>query len=201
LGDIVLPGLLLAFGARFDATSQSMLQQRNHHNSNGLLARYFVNRHWVLLMIGYAIGLGMANMAVYVMNTGQPALLYLVPCTLGVLTIYTKYDGTFDEMWLGINTGLSGTCCDDGGGKVGFDLNDNGDDVHDRDDINISDHTFLPRGAAADKEDEKYRQRLTVTRSSSNSTGGYGGINRAVTVGNHEGDDDDDDDPMAVVEL
>ena len=37
------------------------------------------------LIIAYAVGLLMANAAVYLMNMGQPALLYLVPCTLGTM--------------------------------------------------------------------------------------------------------------------
>lgn len=92
--------------------------------------------------MGYAIGLGMANIAVYEMNTGQPALLYLVPCTLGILVIYTKYDGTFNEMWEGISN-TSNTL--NGGGndeKLDFNMSSgiNEDDVHDVDVHDISDH-------------------------------------------------------------
>jgi signal peptide peptidase-like 2B len=42
--------------------------------------------YFVPLVIAYAVGLIMANIAVYVMEMGQPALLYLVPCTLGTMT-------------------------------------------------------------------------------------------------------------------
>jgi signal peptide peptidase-like 2B len=42
--------------------------------------------YFVPLIIAYAVGLIMANMAVYLMQMGQPALLYLVPCTLGTMT-------------------------------------------------------------------------------------------------------------------
>jgi hypothetical protein len=38
------------------------------------------------LVLGYAVGLAMANLAVYLMEKGQPALLYLVPLTLGPLS-------------------------------------------------------------------------------------------------------------------
>ena len=36
-----------------------------------------------MLVFGYAIGLMMANFAVEYFETGQPALLYIVPFTLG----------------------------------------------------------------------------------------------------------------------
>jgi signal peptide peptidase-like 2B len=42
--------------------------------------------YFVPLVNAYAVGLIMANMAVYLMEMGQPALLYLVPCTLGTMT-------------------------------------------------------------------------------------------------------------------
>jgi signal peptide peptidase-like protein 2B len=41
--------------------------------------------YFVPLVIAYAVGLLMANAAVYLMQMGQPALLYLVPCTLGTM--------------------------------------------------------------------------------------------------------------------
>ena len=43
----------------------------------------------------------MANVAVYVMDMGQPALLYLVPCTLGVLLLKARRDGTLMDLWNG----------------------------------------------------------------------------------------------------
>jgi Signal peptide peptidase len=42
--------------------------------------------YFVPLIVAYAVGLLMANVAVYLMQMGQPALLYLVPCTLGTMT-------------------------------------------------------------------------------------------------------------------
>ena len=41
----------------------------------------------------------MANAAVYIMQMGQPALLYLVPCCLGTM-IYIGYkSGELKELW------------------------------------------------------------------------------------------------------
>lgn len=40
-----------------------------------------------LLCAGYAVGLAMADAAVMLTGLGQPALLYLVPCTLGLVRL------------------------------------------------------------------------------------------------------------------
>ena len=82
LGDIVLPGLLVAFAARCDACA--------------LQRRYFP-----LVVCGYAVGLAMANVAVAYFAQGQPALLYLVPCTLGPFLHAAQRDGTLQTLWQG----------------------------------------------------------------------------------------------------
>jgi len=52
-------------------------------NNKGVSNGYFP---W--LMFGYGLGLFLTYLGLYVMNGhGQPALLYLVPCTLGILFI------------------------------------------------------------------------------------------------------------------
>lgn len=84
LGDIILPGLLLSFALRFDYSPKSLGE--NYYQS---------------LCIGYAVGLGMANIAVTVMQTGQPALMYLVPTTLGTLLVRAWTTGDFRAMWSG----------------------------------------------------------------------------------------------------
>eukprot|EP00903_Cladosiphon_okamuranus_P014280 g13263.t1 len=85
LGDIVIPGLLLSFAHRYDLSV-----------GLGLTKGYFI-----FMVAGYAVGLLMANMAVYVMAMGQPALLYLVPCTLGLFVFLSYNDGTLRMMWDG----------------------------------------------------------------------------------------------------
>uniref|UniRef100_A0A0D3HL97 PA domain-containing protein n=1 Tax=Oryza barthii TaxID=65489 RepID=A0A0D3HL97_9ORYZ len=66
-GDIIFPGLLVAFSYRFDRASK-----------RGLFNGYFL---W--LTVGYAVGLFLTYLALFLMDGhGQPALLYLVPCTL-----------------------------------------------------------------------------------------------------------------------
>ena len=52
--------------------------------------------------MGYAVGLLLANIMVVVMHMGQPALLYLVPCTLGLVTILAFQRGDLSELWNGM---------------------------------------------------------------------------------------------------
>lgn len=84
LGDIVLPGLLVAYVARFDA----LTIPSSMNNPSAFISRSApIPWNFVIMVCGYAVGLMMANMAVYIMQMGQPALLYLVPCTLGSYAI------------------------------------------------------------------------------------------------------------------
>jgi Signal peptide peptidase len=57
--------------------------------------------YFVPSVIAYAIGLLMANMAVYLMNMGQPALLYLVPCCLGTMSFMAWRRNEFSSLWEG----------------------------------------------------------------------------------------------------
>lgn len=112
LGDIVVPGLLMSFACRIDAAKQ--LFAYNFHQrrraatttlSSGLLGLcfrcYCCRGYFIPVLIAYAIGLFMANMAVYLMNMGQPALLYLVPLCLGTICILGWIRGEFKELWNG----------------------------------------------------------------------------------------------------
>jgi len=83
LGDMVLPGLLVSFSLRLDYA-------RRHT---------FLGGYFILMAIGYGIGLFMADVGVYVMQMGQPALLYLVPCTLGVFCLRAYCKGQLLELW------------------------------------------------------------------------------------------------------
>ncbi|CAK9167730.1 unnamed protein product [Ilex paraguariensis] len=83
-GDILFPGLLVSFTFRFDKI-----------NKKGLLSGYFL---W--LTIGYGFGLMFTYLGFYLMDGhGQPALLYLVPCTLGVAVILGLVRGELRHLW------------------------------------------------------------------------------------------------------
>jgi signal peptide peptidase-like 2B len=112
LGDIVLPGLLLSFAARYDA-SKSLLgvMGGGHGNLNSSYAcperklcyncTLCSGGYFWPAVLAYAVGLCMANMAVYLMEMGQPALLYLVPCCLGTVLGMGYRRNEVKELWDG----------------------------------------------------------------------------------------------------
>ncbi|CAF0972651.1 unnamed protein product [Adineta ricciae] len=64
-GDIILPGILLTFCKIYDIASAN---------------RWPV--YYLQSLIAYFVGLALTHVALYLMNTAQPALLYIVPCIL-----------------------------------------------------------------------------------------------------------------------
>lgn len=83
-GDIILPGLLVAFSLRYDWLGNKKIR-----------AGYFI---WA--MTAYGLGLLVTYVALNLMDGhGQPALLYIVPFTLGTfLTLGTKR-GELKNLW------------------------------------------------------------------------------------------------------
>ena len=67
LGDIVIPGLLIALLCRFDY----------HHHPNRSRAYFFTS------FFAYIVGLLLTIGVMHVFKAAQPALLYLVPCCVG----------------------------------------------------------------------------------------------------------------------
>lgn len=82
-GDILFPGLLVAFSFRFD---------RSH-------GKDLTDGYFLCLMIGYAFGLSCTYVGLYLMKSGQPALLYLVPSTLGVIVTLGARRGELSQLW------------------------------------------------------------------------------------------------------
>lgn len=140
LGDIVLPGLLISFAARYDGakfltrkvSEMSSGRARNDDSdageeidSNGAVAsgdmQYTptVTRKQALMgsvtnffkslkkgyfgpmMVAYAVGLTAAYGAVYGMQMGQPALLYLVPACLGTMIVLGLRKRQLSDLWTG----------------------------------------------------------------------------------------------------
>jgi signal peptide peptidase-like 2B len=85
LGDMALPGLLVSFLLRYDYTK-----------GNGWAASYFL-----LAMCGYWVGFVLTVIALVTMETGQPALLYLVPCTLYFVLLVAWWRGHVRDLWEG----------------------------------------------------------------------------------------------------
>ncbi|CAN1300662.1 Signal peptide peptidase-like 2 [Linum perenne] len=83
-GDILLPGLLVAFSLRYDWLARK-----------GLLVGYFL-----YTITAYGIGLLVTYVALYLMDGhGQPALLYIVPFTLGTVLTLAKARGELRILW------------------------------------------------------------------------------------------------------
>jgi signal peptide peptidase-like protein 2B len=118
LGDIVLPGLLLSFASRYDEAKRLIgvigggsgnmrsnacpdVPENKSTNPLCFLCCCCRRGYFGPVMVAYAIGLAMANAAVYIMQMGQPALLYLVPCCLGTMVYIGHKSGELNELWEG----------------------------------------------------------------------------------------------------
>jgi len=90
-GDVAAPGLFVAFLRRYDIW-------QGHR---------FFDGYFFPAVIGYLVGLLCAICAMYITKMGQPALLYLVPGTLGVTAINAACRGELPSMWQGMpNDGI-----------------------------------------------------------------------------------------------
>ncbi|XP_021560697.1 signal peptide peptidase-like 2B isoform X2 [Neomonachus schauinslandi] len=82
-GDILVPGLLVAYCHRFDIQVQSS------------------RVYFVACTVAYGIGLLVTFMALALMQRGQPALLYLVPCTLMTSCALALWRRELGMFWTG----------------------------------------------------------------------------------------------------
>ncbi|XP_023121429.2 signal peptide peptidase-like 2 isoform X1 [Amphiprion ocellaris] len=82
-GDILVPGLLVVYCHRFDILTQSS------------------RIYFVACTIAYGIGLLITFVALAVMQMGQPALLYLVPCTLLTSLTVALWRRELPQFWTG----------------------------------------------------------------------------------------------------
>lgn len=93
LGDIVLPGLLCMFCARMD--QWRLQQERQSHRAPS-------QRYFVFVLFAYIVGLSLTYLALAFNiggSEGQPALLWLVPATLGTTYVLAWWRGEFWELW------------------------------------------------------------------------------------------------------
>jgi len=96
VGDIVLPGIFLAFLYRFD----DYKQQQRDQTSSGCWKKFASGYFWSGL-IAYILAFIFTTTMVIVMNRGQPALLYLVPFTLGITVILGLIRKELKTLWKG----------------------------------------------------------------------------------------------------
>jgi signal peptide peptidase-like 2B len=86
LGDMALPGLFVSFLLRYDYS-------KNHRGWSS---------YFTIASVGYFFGMCFTDVSLVLMQSGQPALLYLVPCTLGIVTFVAWRRGEWNELWNGI---------------------------------------------------------------------------------------------------
>lgn len=91
LGDIIVPGSLLALLLRFDA-----VQALARGGVDGALFNAVYFNAGVLAYVG---GLALTSLALALMDTAQPALLYLVPCLLLTTVALALARGEFFALW------------------------------------------------------------------------------------------------------
>lgn len=84
LGDIIIPGYLVT-----------------HCFTMGGISERSRIAYGILCSIGYGVGLIMTFFALEIMNTAQPALIYLVPCTLTPICIMACIKGQLLLIWHG----------------------------------------------------------------------------------------------------
>ncbi|KAF7813161.1 signal peptide peptidase-like 1 [Senna tora] len=101
LGDMAIPSMLLAYVLCFD--------HRKNSNTVNLFELYSSKGHkyiWYALP-GYAIGLVTAIAANVLTHSPQPALLYLVPSTLGPVLVVSWIRKELMELWEGSMPNIS----------------------------------------------------------------------------------------------
>ncbi|KAF6352504.1 signal peptide peptidase like 2A [Rhinolophus ferrumequinum] len=82
-GDIIVPGLLIAYCRRFD-------------EQTGTSSIYYISS-----TIAYAVGMILTFVVLVLMKKGQPALLYLVPCTLITVSVVAWRRKEMKKFWKG----------------------------------------------------------------------------------------------------
>jgi len=97
LGDIILPGFLMAFCARYDEACR--LVDANMTNTGVDAPRKWYQGFLFPMIVAYCVGLLIAFVAVLGMEQGQPALLYIVPTCLGTMFLMGRNDLT--DLWSG----------------------------------------------------------------------------------------------------
>lgn len=100
LGDMAIPGMLLALIICFDHR-----KKRDYNDSDFLLRGRGCgsdNNKYIWHGIGgYAVGLIIALSMGVLTKSPQPALLYLVPSTLGPVSLIAWIRNDFGELWYG----------------------------------------------------------------------------------------------------
>ncbi|CAK0876232.1 unnamed protein product [Prorocentrum cordatum] len=100
-GDIVLPGLLISYYRRHDVLSRPAWG-RSRGPARCWRRRSIFQGYFLPGVVGYFLGLCCTIVALVVMKLGQPALLYLVPGTLGTGLVVGFLRGELPQLWEGV---------------------------------------------------------------------------------------------------
>ncbi|KAK4740700.1 hypothetical protein SAY87_024288 [Trapa incisa] len=101
LGDMAIPAMLLALVLCFDhRKSRDIVSLLDLHSSKG-------HKYISYALPGYAIGLIVALSAGVLTRSPQPALLYLVPSTLGPVMVVSWRRNEFADLWEGTPPSLN----------------------------------------------------------------------------------------------
>jgi len=101
LGDIILPGFLIAFSARHDEAVRLINEHMtNLTNSDIKRPTKWYEGYFFPMMLAYSSGLLLAFVAVILMEQGQPALLYICPICLITILILGRRD--IKNLWNGV---------------------------------------------------------------------------------------------------
>jgi minor histocompatibility antigen H13 len=103
LGDILVPGILVAMCLRFDMFLYLEKEIKNTGKKTievlPSTPHKFDKPYFRSSMLGYIVGIVMTLVALAIMETGQPALLYLVPCTFLGILIQGVIRGDIKKIW------------------------------------------------------------------------------------------------------
>jgi len=98
LGDIVLPGLFICYTYSFDTAVKESIIPRSINDE--IIEPPKVG-YFVIAFIGYIVGFVSTLLAFVIMEVGQPALLYLVPCCVIPVCVAANMQGHLQIMWKG----------------------------------------------------------------------------------------------------
>ena len=95
LGDIVIPGVYVALMLRFDI----YLYKKAKKDISQFGFTFKNMKYFIITFIFYNLGIIITLSSMYFFNHAQPALLYLVPCTLLSSTLLAFQQKDFKELW------------------------------------------------------------------------------------------------------
>jgi len=101
LGDIVLPGLFVCYTYGVDKSIQSIVNNEIIDLPT-IPTKIPKVSYFIIALLGYTVGFACTLVSFVVMQKGQPALLYLVPCTLIPISIAAYFQDHIKLMWSGI---------------------------------------------------------------------------------------------------